>query len=354
MPCLLLCAAALLTRTSEARYFKTEQLAPGVYAFIRTEPPGLAVDCNVTAIINDKDVVLVDANIGPESAKETIKALKQITLKPVSAIICTHYHGDHSGGLATWRKAYPKLEVIAHESFVNAMDQYEKKSRASMITGAPQMAKFLRDQMAKGQNITGKPIDEETRTSYLSDIRIAERYGREMPSVELVSPTKLVKDRLTLNRGKRTIEIRHLGPGHTISDLVVWLPKERIAIAGDLLVYPVPLVGAPQSRIQDWPKTLDKLAALKPTVTIPGHGPALRDTKYLELMQRFFREVWTSVKDRIAKGEALDQIRKDLKLPELKQEFCGDSHVKAVLFESYARRPAIEEAYRELTTERLP
>ena len=45
-----------------ARGFTVEKLADGIYAAIRTDPPGLMVDANSLFIVNDNDVVVVCAN----------------------------------------------------------------------------------------------------------------------------------------------------------------------------------------------------------------------------------------------------------------------------------------------------
>ena len=54
--------------------FTVEALVEGIYAAIRTEPPGLMVDANSLFIVNDNDVVVVDA---PEASAEMIQALRK-------------------------------------------------------------------------------------------------------------------------------------------------------------------------------------------------------------------------------------------------------------------------------------
>ncbi|HJQ67819.1 MAG TPA: hypothetical protein VKA70_02535 [Blastocatellia bacterium] len=67
--------------------------------------------------------------------------------------------------------------------------------------------------------------------------------------------------------------------------------KEGILITGDLGVWPVPLVGNPQSHIGDWAATLEKLIALRPSIIVPGHGPVLRDDSYLKLLAEMFAHI---------------------------------------------------------------
>ena len=65
-----------------------------------------------------------------------------------------------------------------------------------------------------------------------------------------------------------------LGRGHTKGDTVVWLPQERTLLSGDLVEFDAtPYAG--DAYFQDWPQTLDNIAALKPEALVPGRGAAL-------------------------------------------------------------------------------
>lgn len=328
-------------------YLAIEKLTPNIYAAIRKEPPGLAVDCNVTFIVNERDVVVVDTNIGPESASATLRALRKITNKPVRYVINTHYHDDHIGGNETFKKAFPGVEFIGSESFAENLSKFGVASRKGMIETAPQMTGFLRKLIEKKKGYFGTPITEEERVAYLNDIRIADRYAIEMPLVHSIEPDILVHDKLTLKRGERTIEILNLGSGHTGSDLVVNLPQEHIAVTGDLIVWPVPLIGSPQSTIGHWPATLRKLLDLHTATLIPGHGPVLHDKAYPELLIRFFDSVNKQVGEAISRGEKLEQVQKSINLEEFEIAFAGDSQLRRTLFAVYCQVPSVSEAFLE-------
>jgi cyclase len=328
-------------------YFTVEKLATGVYGVIRKEPPGLAVDCNVTFIIDKKSVVVVDANIGPESAGATIRALKKITNKPVRYLINTHYHDDHIGGDSTFRAAYPGIKFIGQTTTRANLKKYAAASRKSMIETAPQMTGFLQQLIDKKKGFSGGPITEEERVTYLSDIRLANRYAKEMPKIAIVEPDIEVKDRLTLKVESRRIVVLHLGSGHTGSDLVVWLPNEHIAVTGDLIVWPVPMVGAPQSHVDEWPGTLQKVLDLHPSIFLPGHGPVLRNAVYPKLLIRMFTSINKQVAAAIRRGEKLPAVRKSVDLSKFEKVLVGESHMRKTLFDLYCREPSIKEAFEE-------
>jgi glyoxylase-like metal-dependent hydrolase (beta-lactamase superfamily II) len=339
-------AATQAPNPATAGGFTVEKLADGVYAAIRTDPPGLMVDANSLFIVNDSDVVVVDA---PEASAEMIEALRKITGKPVSFLVNTHWHDDHVIGNAAWRKAYPGIRFIGHASLREYLPQTGLNNRKQMIEGAPQFAGQMQAQMDKGKNLRDEPISDEERVSYTSDIGLVKHYMAVVPGTEIVLPDIDVEEGLTLIRGRRRIEVRHLGSGHTRADLVVWLPNERIAATGDLVVWPVPLVGSDQSHVRDWPATLDALLALSPAIFVPGHGPAMRNADYVKQERDLFANINTQVAAAIARGETLEATRKAVDLSAFRQQFAGESKVRQFAFGMYVTGPAVESAYRDAT-----
>ena len=106
--------------------FKIVKLSDGVYAAIRTEPPGLTVNGNSVFIINDDDVVVVDTTLTPGTAREIIAEIKKLTNKPVKYVINTHWHDDHIMGNAAYREAFPGVEFIAHSATRDYGDSLRK------------------------------------------------------------------------------------------------------------------------------------------------------------------------------------------------------------------------------------
>jgi glyoxylase-like metal-dependent hydrolase (beta-lactamase superfamily II) len=171
----------------------------------------------------------------------------------------------------------------------------------------------------------------------------------ENPRAAVVLPTITLRERLTLHRGARRIDILYLGRGHTSGDLVVHLPDEGIIIAGDLVIHPVPYVGSPQSHPGDWGGTLDRLLALKHTLIVPGHGPVLRDDAYVRLMSRLFASMRQQVAAAAARGETLEQVRRSVSLDEFRKAFVGDSRVRRDIFDSYVLGAGLAAAYADAT-----
>lgn len=345
----LLLAAALAVADPSA--LAVSKLADGVFAVTRPGPPGLMFDANNLFVIDDDGVVVVDSNVDPASTREVLAALRKITDKPVRFLVHTHWHDDHVMGDAVWKEAFPAVEIVAQERAWQDMTTEGAKNRNGLLDYAPQGIAMLRDAIAKGKDIAGGDLTEETRKSYERDLFLVERYVADAPSFAPVEPTIEISDRMTLRRGGRTIEIFHPGEAHTRADLVVWLPAERILASGDIVVWPVPLAGS-SSTITAWPATLEKLIALDPKLVLPGHGKVLEGTEYLTLEASVFSSAVDQVKAAIGRGEPVEEARKSVDLSTFRKTIAGDSPLRGVLFDMYVASPAIAGAYRELTEAR--
>src|ERR1041384_4496656 len=98
----------------QAEKFELVKMADGVYATIRKEPPGLAVESNSLFIICDRDVIVVDAQSNVAATRAVLAALRRVTTKPVRYVINTHWHDDHIVGNQVYAQAFPGIDFIAH------------------------------------------------------------------------------------------------------------------------------------------------------------------------------------------------------------------------------------------------
>jgi glyoxylase-like metal-dependent hydrolase (beta-lactamase superfamily II) len=327
--------------------FHVEKISDGVYAAIRNNAPGLGADGTSVFIINDDDVVVVDTTGSLAGAREELEALRKLTSKPVRYVVNTHWHFDHVTGNQVYRDAFPNAEFLAHATTREDLAAKSESSRKEMAASLPRFIADLRGMVEKKQNFAGEAITEGERASYLSDIAQAEGVIAEAPQVKVTLPTITLTDRLTLHRGKRTIEIRQLGRSHTRGDVVVFLPEEKIAITGDLVVHPVPLMGSDQSFIGDWRASLEKLRDLQPSVIVPGHGEVMHDDKYVNVLIGLTRSLQEQAAAAVARGEKLEDARKNVKLDEFRDAIAGGDRLLRFVFRVYVANAGFAAAYRE-------
>ncbi len=130
----------------------------------------------------------------------------------------------------------------------------------------------------------------------------------------LVLPDTTYTDRLTLDLGGRTVQVRHDDRAITPGDSYLYLPAEKIVVTGDLLVNPVTF--GLSSYPTGWLKTLEAVDALDATVLVPGHGEPLGDKVLLHATMSVLRDLLKEGRDAKARGLDADQAKEEV-LPRL-------------------------------------
>jgi glyoxylase-like metal-dependent hydrolase (beta-lactamase superfamily II) len=125
---------------------------------------------------------------------------------------------------------------------------------------------------------------------------------------------------MTLYRGNREIQIRFLGRAHTAGDVVVYLPKEKIVITGDMLTSA--LSNMSDAFVNEWSTTLDEVKKLDFVTVLPGHGEAFTDRTKIDYFQAYLRDVWTEVSRLKQQGVSAEDAAKRADLTRHKEHFA--------------------------------
>jgi glyoxylase-like metal-dependent hydrolase (beta-lactamase superfamily II) len=198
-----------------------------------------------------------------------------VTDKPIKYVVLTHYHAVRVLGAS----AYQPQQILASQDTYDLIVERGEADKASEIGRFPRLFR----------NVETVPAG-------------------------LTWPTITFTGKMTLRLGKLEVQLLQLGRGHTKGDTVVWLPGEKTLLSGDLVEFDAtPYAG--DAYFQDWPKTLDNIAALAPEALIPGRGPALKGAaqvnKGLEVTRGFVSDVWTHVKAGADAGKDLNTVYKE-------------------------------------------
>jgi glyoxylase-like metal-dependent hydrolase (beta-lactamase superfamily II) len=273
-----------------------------------------------------------------------IAEIRKRTNKPVSCIINTHWHYDHTMGNQTYLDAFPGAEIISTTA-----------TRDLAISNGPP-EKFIPayqeeivnvdKKLASEKDSDGQPLTAEHRKHMELAKADFEFWIRDAKTAKGALPSTTVTESLVLHRGERTIEIRFLGEGHTPGDLVVYLPKERIVATGDLVVHPVPFGGA--TNLKEWPKTLQALKKLDAATIVPGHGQIQYDWSYVDREIALTQSPWEQVQKAVNAGANLDAVRKAVNGDELSKAFGTTSPKDRDEFDYTYLDSAIEAAFKEL------
>lgn len=325
--------------------FDVRKLAEGVYAFLWRDPAQSPVEGNSLFIINQQDVVVVDAGLLPSSARLMARELRKLTRRPVRYVVNTHWHDDHTNGNMVYRELWPGVEFIAHrdtrsdlfEGTLNVRDQ----DLSRMEADAERYARWVRED----RDDDGKPLTETRRQRAKELAELLRSLLPEFRTIRNTPPDLSIEDHLVLYRGERTIELRWLGRGNTRGDLVVFLARERIAAIGDLLVWPTPFAFG--SYYEEWIGTLARLDSLPAELLVPGHGPVHRDRDYLRQVQGLLGALVDQVKAAVAEGASLEETQRRVTLSDWRSKFAGDDPRLQSSFDRNFLAPAVERAWRQ-------
>jgi glyoxylase-like metal-dependent hydrolase (beta-lactamase superfamily II) len=329
---------------SEYPPFRVE-IAPGVFVVLNTDPLGLANHSNSAYIVTGDDVVLVDTQFTRARTADVLRIARDGSRRKIGVLINTHWHDDHTFGNQVVRQGNPSVEIIATTQTKRDMAGIGVSNRKQQVAGAPDGLRFFHACVDSNKTVDGKAMSPEERKAYTSTIAIVEQYLAEQPQFELTLPTKTFDDKLVLRRGQHAIEIRHLGPAVTDGDAVVWLPVERILIAGDIVDNPLPF--AYRCNVNGWIAALDAIKKLEPRIIVPGHGEIMHDMQGVDRL----RSVLVSIRDQthaaVVKGDSLQAVQKSVKVDDLRAAIVGKNKMLEFLFDGFFLAPAVQSAYGE-------
>lgn len=339
----IICGQTVASDPLEIRF---KRIAEGIYLAYRPETLRYWVEGNVVIIINERDVVVVDAGGAPRSAQRVIAEIRKLTKNPVRYLINTHGHGDHTIGNQEYLKAFPGLEIIAHEKTAeyvagrgyNYVDDIAESTESRKKDGEEEIARL------EAENKSGNEKIIENLTQYYR--RDIDTRQTEYRKVKRTPPTIIVNKSMRLIRGKRIIDILHFGAGDTPGDLTVYLPLEKIICTGDMVTEPVPFGFS--SFPLEWRQTLKQVSELDFDILIPGHGEIQTGRTYLQKVENLLQTVQRQVKAGIDAGLDLETIRQRTDLSQFEKEFAGDDPVNLYYFREYFSTPNIERTFNQI------
>jgi cyclase len=258
----------------------------GIYAYV-----GKNLNSNCGIILTQEGVVLIDSGHNPTDSRTILAAVKKLTSLPVRFLIDTEPHPDHTTGHFVFS---PPAIVIAAEGAGESMKARDKAE--------PDRNRKLAEQ------------SPEMRAAF-------EGYRMVLPHIEY-------RQQMTLNLGERTFELMYLKNVHSEADTAIWLPRERVLFSASAVVVDQFNIFRPNVRIPDILAAVQMMKGLNPEFVIPGHGiPGT--TKIFEDSERYYALLLDRVGKMVRDGKSLDEIKKELKMPEYdgwatKERFPGN------------------------------
>ncbi|MHB8217690.1 MAG: MBL fold metallo-hydrolase [Candidatus Sulfotelmatobacter sp.] len=218
---------------------------------------------DVTAIVDDGSTLLIDSGL-PSRTTELNAAVFKTTMRPVTRLVNTHWHFDHTGGNTYFGSS--GVAIIAQEN--------------------------VKQQLSSVQDVT------------FVGLRDGHYPSQALPGVTYSSS-------MTLRQGAQRLTLENYGSAHTNGDTVIYIAPANVAVVGDIFsnhVYPIiDLVSG--GSIDGMIHSLDRILAQtdEQTKIVPGHGPVATRAD-LQDYRDMLAQVRQRIKDLIAAGKTMDEV----------------------------------------------
>jgi alkyl sulfatase BDS1-like metallo-beta-lactamase superfamily hydrolase len=265
---------------------------------------------NVSMIVGDDGIVLVDTGMMGESAERIAKEFRKITDKPVKAIIYTHSHGDHTGGAPVFL-GDERPQIWAHINFGSE--------------AGPWKAGGLTYQNVRGARQAGFQLPPEQRINNgVAPVRYPQRRGEVFSSLDGTNPTHFLEsERQTIKVAGVELELV-AAPGETLDELYVWYPAGKILFAGDNFYRSFPnlyaIRGTPNRSVRRWAESLGRMAEIGANALVGGHTRPIVGADQVNQVLTDYQNAVQFVHDKtvegINKGLTPDELVEYVQLPD--------------------------------------
>lgn len=274
------------------------QVAKDVYAWI-----GAGGDSNAGAFVTPQGLVAIDAQQYPRLAQMFRGALTEATGKPVTRLIDTHCHLDHTAG----NIMFADVPILAHEKTLKALvDNLGPKDGAYWtLTDYEAKSKLL-----FGQNLFELvPLDDPGQAWFRQRIGLPD-YDRMV----IAPPTETFADTFEFVLADDVVRCHYWGPAHCDGDITVHFLKRKVIFLGDLLFYRrFPWMG--DCDLNGWIDRLGEVMALDIDIVIPGHGPPT-DLSEVKRFREMFVQLRAGVEKAIRNGLSEEAAMREVQLPD--------------------------------------
>jgi len=263
----------------------------------------------VSMIVGDDGILIVDTGMDTVSAEQVLADFRKITDKPVKAIILTHSHGDHTGGVPVFT-GDSNPQIWARPNF---------GSESRPLNAAGLTFNNVRGARQGGFKLPpAKRINNGVAKAYWP-----KRGGAVFQSGETLEPTHTFSvPRQKLDIANVKLELVAVN-GETADALYVWLPEKHVLFAGDNFYKSWPnlyaIRGTMYRDVLAWANAVDMMLREGPDYLVPGHTRPIIGKEKIAAMLTNYRDAIRFVFDKtiegMNKGLTPDELVDYVKLP---------------------------------------
>jgi len=261
--------------------------------------------CNISFLVTDDGVFLFDTGNYPESGPRIQEIIKSVTNKPILFIVYTHYHGDHTNGIASFPVG---ITIVGQKNTVTNLKNREnsrKKEIETYTSQADSLKKLL-------SNIKESNSPDFKRTDSILNAKT--KKISELQAIKTKLPTLIIDNNKTLVSGKDTIQFIYPGKAHTDGDLAILIKTRKTMVMGDMLFSNCfPYIDS-LGDVANWSAALKIFAKTDTKYFIPGHCNIANNSDVM-VFANYLGDLHSAVKKMKDEGKSLEEIKNSVKLP---------------------------------------
>jgi len=280
---------------------EVRKLAEGVY--VRIAAADQSIVSNAGFVELDNSVLVFDTHFTLEAGQSLLAAIQKITTKPVRYLVNSHFHPDHTHGNQSF--AGPVHIIATTNARRDVVQRDLPAMNRTLGIAQAQIEKMKKDLIATK--------DPAQQAGLRAQIQQHQKFLDRMTGLKILPPVLGVEDSLDVNDTVRPARLLYLGKGHTDGDLVLYLPKEKIAFVGDCF-FNSALPNTQDAVLLEWMRTLAEWLKVDAETIVPGHGPVGTKSEVKDFL-KYLEELKEWVEPRVTEGAAMEQVLRDVKLP---------------------------------------
>jgi cyclase len=274
-----------------------QKIGNGIYAWI-----GANGDSNAGAVVTADGLLAIDAQQTRALGSSFRTAIESETGRAATQLIDTHFHLDHTAG----NVVFADVPIVAHDKTRQSLRAYLGSGGDRWLVSDPgQKLKLLFGSNVHELVPPGDPLEQW----FLKRIS-----GPDYRTIELVGPSETFDELRVVHCLEGTLHAEYWGPAHCDGDLILHLPRQKVAFLSDLLfVGRFPWLG--DCDLGGWIARLDRILTLDIDIVVPGHG-GLSTLKEVADFRNLLAALRAGVQGAIAAGLSEDATAHEVTFPQ--------------------------------------
>lgn len=303
----------------ETEYFTLHTLDNGVFAAIAK--PGQGAWSNAGIVDLGEELLVFDSLSTPSAGKELRRQAESLTGKKVKYLINSHYHGDHVFG----------NQVFFDTTIISTYETQKLCNEKNNIEDLEKEEKEMKQYLLQLKNQIDSTEDNILKASLINQYQEMSKVLDDLSQLQIVLPSLLFEEKLTINGAERMVELYCLGGGHSPSDTFMYLPKEKIAFMGDIATEDLHV---PIYNPEDFLSILKRVKQIDISKIVPGHGN-VTDLALCDTLIEYLSIITHRAKEAIQYKLSLEEFISGFAIPKEYREWKGVNGIKANLTTIY-------------------